>query len=80
MATTRKDVRLHTPGPEEWLVLGQAADWAEVAVVVDVYLDQAGYPPDWHLDATRSVEAADHYATELTNDAAEALERQGEGA
>ena len=42
MAATRKDIRLHVPDGIH--VLGQAADWEEVAVVVDVYLDQGGYP------------------------------------
>ena len=68
MAATRKDIRLHTPGPGSPHVLGQAADWAEVAIIVDVYLDKSGYDPAWHLDATRSVEAEDHYAVELATD------------
>ena len=38
--------------------------------VVDVYLDETGrLPPAWHLDASTSVEAEDHYDVELTTDA-----------
>ena len=64
MASTRKEIRLREAGREH--VIGQAADWEEVAVVVDVYLDKGGYDPAWHLDPTASVEEKDHYSCELT--------------
>jgi hypothetical protein len=67
MAETRKDIRLLENG--HLRLIGQAADWEEVAVVVDVYLDKGGYDPAWHLDPTTSVEKADHYAVALTTEA-----------
>jgi hypothetical protein len=66
MASTRKEIRLHAAGSMHRI--GQAADWEEVAVVVDVYLDAAGYDVAWHLDPTSSVEAEDHYDVKLTTD------------
>ena len=54
MAETRKDIRLVENGHLHRI--GQAADWEEVAVVVDVYLDKGGYDPAWHLDPSTSVE------------------------
>ena len=67
MAETRKDIRLVENG--HLRLIGQAADWEEVAVVVDVYLDKGGYDPAWHLDPSTSVEKQDHYYCELTTDA-----------
>ena len=67
MAATRKEIRLHHAGRLH--VIGDAADWEEVAVVVDVYLDKGGYDPAWHLDPTTRVEAKDHYSCALTTDA-----------
>jgi hypothetical protein len=63
----RKDIRLWEAGHAR--TIGQAADWEEVAVVVDVHLDKGGYDPAWHLDASASVEKDDHYAVALTTDA-----------
>ena len=67
MAQARKDIRLWEAG--HMRTIGQAADWEEVAVVVDVYLDKGGYDPAWHLDPTTRVEQADSYDVELTTDA-----------
>jgi hypothetical protein len=67
MASTRKEIRLREAGREH--VIGDAADWEEVAIAVDVYLDQGGYDPAWHLDPTTRVEAKDHYSCALTTDA-----------
>jgi hypothetical protein len=67
MAGTRKAIRLREAGREH--VIGDAADWEEVAVVVDVWLDKEGYDPAWHLDPTTSIEKQDHYSCELTTDA-----------
>jgi hypothetical protein len=67
MAEIRKDIRLWEAG--HLRTIGQAADWEEVAVVVDVYLDKGGYDPAWHLDLNTSVEAKDHYACTLTTEA-----------
>jgi len=67
MASTCKEIRLHAAGSMHRI--GQAADWEEVAVVVDVYLDKGGYDPAWHLDPTTRVEQADSYDVELTTDA-----------
>jgi len=64
MAETRKDIRLWAAG--EYHQLGDAADWEEVSVVVDVYLDQTGYDPAWHLDTNASREEDDHYHIELS--------------
>ena len=49
-------------------ILGDAADWEEVAVIVDVYLDAVGYDQAWHLDHNNSIEKADHYSCELTTE------------
>ena len=51
MASPLKEIRLHAAGSMH--VIGQAADWEEVAVVVDVYLDAGGYDVAWHLDPHR---------------------------
>ena len=67
MAQARKEIRLWEAG--RLRVIGDAADWEEVAVVVDVYLDKGGYDPAWHLDPTTRVEQADSYDVELTTDA-----------
>ena len=64
MTRDRKKVQLWDAG--ELRTIGDAADWEEVAIVVDVYLDKGGYDPAWHLDPTTSVEAEDHYSCELT--------------
>lgn len=66
MASTRKEIRLWEAGRLHGI--GDAADWEEVAIVVDVYLDAAGYDPAWHLDPTSSVEKEDHYDVKLTTD------------
>ena len=66
MAQARKAIRLWHAG--EYHHLGDAADWEEVAVVVDVYLDTGGYDPAWHLDPNTSVEKEDHYDCELTTE------------
>jgi hypothetical protein len=67
MTRDRKKVQLWDAG--ELRTIGDVADWEEVAIVVDVYLDKGGYDPAWHLDPTTSVEAKDHYACTLTTDA-----------
>jgi hypothetical protein len=67
MAEIRKDIRLLENG--HLRLIGQAADWEEVAVVVDVYLDKSGYDPVWHLDPSTSVEKQDHYRVKLTTKA-----------
>jgi hypothetical protein len=67
MAETRKAVRLREAGRVH--VIGDAADWEEVAIVVDVWLDQGGYDPAWHLDLNTCVEEKNHYACTLTTDA-----------
>jgi hypothetical protein len=66
MAERRKEIRLWAAG--KYHRLGTAADWEEVAVAVDVFLDQSGYDLAWHLDPTTSVEQADHFYCELTTD------------
>ena len=66
MASTRKEIRLHEAGRMH--ILGDAADWEEVAVIVDVYLDAVGYDQAWHLDHNNSIEKADHYSCELTTE------------
>ena len=67
MTRDRKKVQLWDAG--ELRTIADAADWEEVAIVVDVYLDKGGYDPAWHLDLNASVEAQDHYACTLTTDA-----------
>ena len=67
MASTRKEIRLWEAGRLH--VIGDAADWEEVVVTVDVYLDATGVDPAWHLDPTASGEKADHYYCALTTDA-----------
>ena len=67
MTRDRKKVQLWDAG--ELRTIGDAADWEEVAIVVDVYLDKGGYDPAWHLDLNASVEEQDHYACTLTTEA-----------
>jgi hypothetical protein len=43
MTRDRKKVQLWDAG--ELRTIGDAADWEEVAIVVDVYLDKGGYDP-----------------------------------
>jgi len=64
MAQARKEIRLWEAG--KLRVIGDAADWEEVAIAIDVYLDKGGYDPAWHLDPTTCVEKEDHYFCELT--------------
>ncbi len=57
MASTRKEIRLWEAGRLH--VIGDAADWEEVVVTVDVYLDATGVDPAWlhipRMSATQSM-------------------------